>query len=770
MGRGFGPAPSRGAQQRESGRMRTIRAAVVAATTTAVMCVATTVWATDEVPTETTVATTVPVRDEAPPPRAAATAPSVPGPEPTTVAPLEVTVPTSADEPVTIAVAPVGASDGELRDPAGGPGEPVLADGPGDEGGVAVDGAPVADPSAADGAEARATTNAQVSSTEEAIVTGTQVAQADTGGNVTHEESAPDSGGVAPGGDIDTGQADAVGSRDDNSINQQADVLLTDHATANIVQVALILNIGAALANSGYNMVDSQPAGSSNPTAIGTGDAAATGNDRDQYVTQLAKSAADQQMDDFANQLAVSLWLGVAQSNSGLNVSTGTGVAGSAGDIGSGDATAVGNDSVTAIDQRAAINGSGDSQSNIAQRATVLNLGFAVANSGFNDIAGIAGNLLSAGDEDDDALAQDMFAMLLPALLSANGYGPGSGTIATGDASAIGNRSETYTRQIAHATASGDGIASIVQDILVANVGVAGANTGGNVLGGGYKTLDPQTAETVVKMAAFLASLLSVVHQASFATQLQAQQLGMEIPFGDIIIQVGSVLSGVDASITSPSGARVNLRQVSLVLSLGIARSNTGGNVAITTQSAGDPVAAAPPLLDSTVTSRQALAANTGEAALGVAAALGAVDRQSTGRAIAGNEGVIVICQRIDWADAGDCLAPPQEEPPPPPPAPSETTTTTTVVGSDQAATSPSPTPAPADPASTSTAVVVTPKESGAPPRGFAPAVRGDLPSTGSDLGPSLAIGIVGVLVGLVMLLVGRRPRRDGKASITTRD
>jgi LPXTG-motif cell wall-anchored protein len=48
--------------------------------------------------------------------------------------------------------------------------------------------------------------------------------------------------------------------------------------------------------------------------------------------------------------------------------------------------------------------------------------------------------------------------------------------------------------------------------------------------------------------------------------------------------------------------------------------------------------------------------------------------------------------------------------------------------------------------------------------------VRGDLPSTGSDLGPSLAIGIVGVLVGLVMLLVGRRPRRDGKASITTGD
>ena len=52
-----------------------------------------------------------------------------------------------------------------------------------------------------------------------------------------------------------------------------------------------------------------------------------------------------------------------------------------------------------------------------------------------------------------------------------------------GDATAIGNRSETYIDQNAVATASGDGTASISQDVIVANVGAAVANTGANQLG-----------------------------------------------------------------------------------------------------------------------------------------------------------------------------------------------------------------------------------------------------------------------------------------------
>ena len=286
--------------------------------------------------------------------------------------------------------------------------------------------------------------------------------------------------------------------------------MLTDQAVANILQIALIINIGAALANSGINDIFSTPGGSSNPGAIGTGDATAIGNDTDQYVTQAARTEATQEMDDFANQLAISLWLGLAQANSGLNAITGTGVSGSGGSVGAGDATAIGNDSLTAISQRAAAVGSGTSQTDITQRATVLNLGFALANSGLNSISGVAGGLLSASDADDDAVAEDLFAMLLPALLQSYGYGPGagSGAVNTGDATAIGNQSETYVAQIAAAASSGDGLNSIVQEVLVANMGAAGANTGANTLGSARASLDPQTAEAVVKMAAFLASML----------------------------------------------------------------------------------------------------------------------------------------------------------------------------------------------------------------------------------------------------------------------
>ena len=196
---------------------------------------------------------------------------------------------------------------------------------------------------------------------EETVVTGTQVAVAASGGNQTVNEIPPSGGTVSPGGDIDTGTADAIGSRDDNVIAQQADVILTEQAVANILQVALIINIGAALANSGANTINSSPGGQSNPGAIGTGDAAATGMEIDQYLTQAARTEATQEMDELANQLAISLWLGLALADSGTNTITGTGIAGSGGSVGSGDATAVGNDSVTDIDQQAAIIGSGTS-------------------------------------------------------------------------------------------------------------------------------------------------------------------------------------------------------------------------------------------------------------------------------------------------------------------------------------------------------------------------------------------------------------------------
>ena len=45
--------------------------------------------------------------------------------------------------------------------------------------------------------------------------------------------------------------------------------------------------------------------------------------------------------------------------------------------------------------------------------------------------------------------------MLLPALLQSYGYGPAQGSINTGNATAVGNDSETFIRQVAMAASIG---------------------------------------------------------------------------------------------------------------------------------------------------------------------------------------------------------------------------------------------------------------------------------------------------------------------------
>ena len=478
------------------------------------------------------------------------------------------------------------------------------------------------------------TTNAQHTAEQEAVITGTQVAVGNTGGNATVGIEPP-TGGVAPvGGAIDTGAADAIGSRDQNTVVQQADIVLTDEAVANLLQIALILNIGAAFANSGSNGVLSTPGGSGNPGQIGSGSATAIGNDIAAYITQAANAEATSALDDDASQLAVSLFLGLAVANSGANSVTGTGVTGSGGSIGTGDTQAIGNDSITEITQRALLLGADAAQLNVIQRATVLNLGFALANSGLNDISGVAGSLLAAGDAEDDYLAQQLFSMLLPALLSSYGYGPGSGSIDAGDATAIGNRSETYVQQLVGATASGDGVVDVTQDVLVANVGGAVANSGLNALGSG-RTLDPATAGAVVKMAAFLANILARVHHSSNAANtLAATEESIEIPFGDLILSLNGTLGGLDTAFAA-GGSTANVRQISIVISLGVAQANTGRN-AVATESSSNLLAAV----------RSALP-----------------DVIATGGAAARNGAVVQICQRINAADV-ECLAPPDPEEP----------------------------------------------------------------------------------------------------------
>jgi LPXTG-motif cell wall-anchored protein len=425
--------------------------------------------------------------------------------------------------------------------------------------------------------------------------------------------------------------------------------VLTDQAVANILQAALIINIGAALANTGLNGILSTPTGGGPSGAIDSGNATAVGNDMESYITQAARADGTEDTDDAAKQLAVSLWMGLALTNTGTNSITGDGTGGTGGAIGAGDATAIGNQSLTDILQGASAVGSGTSQINIEQYATVMNMGFALANSGINDISGVATGLLTAGDTtQQNDLALDLFSMLLPALLSSYATTGGSGSIGTGDALAIGNQSETYVQQLAEATAAGDGIASIIQSVLVANVGAAGANTGGNSLGGRYANLSPEAAKAVVTLAAFLSQMLALVHTSSSNQANALVEQGLDVPFGDIVLTIRGQMQGYDTMLTNESGARANVRQVTIILSLGIAEANSGLNAALG------------------VNSNSQLAARVGNNP----------DAIATGDGDAANQGLVIICQRRN-ADDIACLAPP--DPVDPGDDPGTPTTTTPV-------------------------------------------------------------------------------------------
>jgi hypothetical protein len=163
---------------------------------------------------------------------------------------------------------------------------------------------------------------------QQTVVHGSQVAVAVSGSNELVSEQ-PTAGATAgSGADVSSGAADAIGSRDDNTITQRADVVLTGDAIARILQVALILNIGASLANSGANAISAAPVGDGVTGRITTGDAGAIGNDVAAYITQGAAVEATSAMDDTASQLAVSMFLGLAIADSGTNHVSGTGVSG----------------------------------------------------------------------------------------------------------------------------------------------------------------------------------------------------------------------------------------------------------------------------------------------------------------------------------------------------------------------------------------------------------------------------------------------------------
>jgi hypothetical protein len=296
-----------------------------------------------------------------------------------------------------------------------------------------------------------------------------------------------------------------------------------------------------------------------------------------------------------------------------------------------GSAVAVGNQSLTGIHQIATLAGSGDAVVSVHQQVLVLNLGVALANTGAGDVSGIAAALLTTPTQD---IAAQLFQLLLPALAAAPSVATGSGTGATGNASATGNQSVTQVSQTASASASGTGVASVDQQVVVANVGAAFANTG---LNGSTASVD---MAAVQQLASFFAQLLQALQAWSSADAAIAQHVSFSVPLGDLMVALQGDFSGI---VSSPT-AGTTIHQLAAVISIGVSSANTGSN----------------------------------STAAGAAAALGHTPGDvalATGDATAHNSSVVIVCQLDD--STATCLAPPK---PPIVDPPTTPTTPTTVL------------------------------------------------------------------------------------------
>ncbi|MEZ5220444.1 MAG: LPXTG cell wall anchor domain-containing protein [Ilumatobacteraceae bacterium] len=447
-----------------------------------------------------------------------------------------------------------------------------------------------------------------------ADVTSAAIAVADTGHNATTADgTSPDSTGAG----VDTGSATATGSVDRTTIDQQATTHLTDDATADIVQYVIVFNVGGSVATSGSNAAAGVGSG-----ATTTGDATAIGNDGVVGIVQASGADAAAGESEGVDQRAVTVRIGVSVANSGANA---PGAAGSSGTVVSGDATAIGNDATTDVRQIAVAIGDGTAVLSIDQRAIVMNVGLAWANTGANgmpidaSIAAAAGAFVSMPDHQR---AVDLVALLLPSLLSSGG----AGSVTTGDATAVGNQSTTAIAQHGAVTATGDGVASIDQHVAVANVGVAIASTGGN----GTGATSPGSSDAAVSIAAFLTALMADLQRWDGTGELLDRGLALDIGGRTVVLDgrlAGELLTGDP---NTPQGRRT-IRQLSAGSNLGVAKADSGNN----TTAATDVVVIEP------TTSAQAGAFTI-----------------ATGDARSTNVAVVLVCQRHDRPDVA-CPAPP---------------------------------------------------------------------------------------------------------------
>jgi hypothetical protein len=142
-------------------------------------------------------------------------------------------------------------------------------------------------------------------------------------------------------------------------------------------------------------------------------------------------------------------------------------------DITTGSATAVGNQSETTVSQDVAGPADGAGLVVTDQDADVTNAGVGVGNSGLNAAVGNA-------SQNTGGCLQGAVGFVANNSCDASNSSDGTASIHTGDATGIGNMSTTAISQDASG-GDGTGLAVVLQDADVANVGVGIANSGGNL-------------------------------------------------------------------------------------------------------------------------------------------------------------------------------------------------------------------------------------------------------------------------------------------------
>jgi hypothetical protein len=470
------------------------------------------------------------------------------------------------------------------------------------------------------------------------------------------------------------------------------------------VQVAVVVNVGVAHAAAGANVTTANPAVGSGGSAV-VAPAISTGTAK--AVGQVARTAIVQRAvvtgGDDGTQSTTVVNAGVAVANTGLNVASGGGATAAArASVTAGRAIAIGNNSRTAVVQDAVARGRDDGTLTIEQRAVVVNVGLAVANTGGNVAIGPASEHLPTSG----GMAAALWALLAPLFQtppmpgSADAGAAGASAISTGTAVATGNRSTTSVVQSAAGTVAGRGAATARQSVAVGNVGVAIANTGLN----GVLASGPRGDTS--GLASFLAPLTTLdwLHGPNPFAAMTAQ-----LDVDGLLFELEGRFSGRELT-----GTGAHVRQISAVIDVSIATADR-----------------------STTTVR-------GRAH----GAIVSVPMLRTGNATATNRSDATVCQTLD--DDGACR---RLLPRPAPPAPASrprSQSQSRSVGNEQAAVmSTADTPPNAIATSHSIVTVTSTRETG-------PAAE-TLPATGGEARTLLTIGIA-------LLAMGESLRRASKA------